>query len=183
MTAAGPEAAQAVLERDGNVIRANASVLEYNEVTDKNVDSFHFHGDPGTFPISSVMLVPKSDKARALALGQYQSESATEQIVIPFDAVTQLTETLFATRKLVLAAFILLGGAALALAALVFLLSFRLREREMRTYAKIGASHFTIVTLKTMEVAIVLGSGIVLALAAVAVTKSLAAKLLPQLLN
>ena len=83
----------------------------------------------------------------------------------------------------ILAAFILLGLAALGLAALVFLLSFRLREREINTYAKIGATDFTIAILKFTDVAIVLVSGIVVALAAVIVTKSLAADLLPKLLN
>ena len=139
--------------------------------------------DPATFPITAAILVPDSKKNRALALGQYRSENSSEQIVIPLDAVTQLTETLFATRKMILAAFLVLGIAALGLAALVFLLSFRLREREMRTYAKIGASDFTIVILKSTEVAIVLVAGIVLALGSVLLTKSLAADLLPRLLN
>ncbi len=178
-----PEAAGAIRKREGDLIQANASVVEFNEVTEANLDSFHFHGDPATYPLSSAILVPDSDKARALALGEYQGESATEQIVIPLEAVTALTETLFATRRLVLAAFLLLGAAALGLAALVFLLSFRLREREMRTYVKIGATDFTIRILKFTEVAIVLVAGIVLSLGAVVVTRSLAADLLPKLLN
>jgi putative ABC transport system permease protein len=180
---AKPEASSAVRERDANVIRANASVVEFNEVTESNVASFHFHGDAATYPLSAAILVPDSKKNRALALGRYRSQDATEQIVIPLEAVTNLTETLFATRKMILAAFILLGFAALALAALVFLLSFRLREREMRTYAKIGASGFTIAILKSFEVAIVLAAGIVLALGSVLLTKSLAADLLPKLLS
>jgi putative ABC transport system permease protein len=78
---------------------------------------------------------------------------------------------------------LLLGLTALALTALVFLLSFRLREREMQTYAKIGARTATIVMLKSAEVAIVLISGTVLALLSAAITKSFSAGLLPQLLN
>ena len=180
---ADPESAGAVRSRDGNVIQANASVVEFNEVTDENIASFHFHGDPATYPLSAAILVPDSNKSRALALGDYQGEASSEQIVIPFEAVTQLTETLFATRKMILAAFILLGVAALGLAALVFLLSFRLREREMLTYSKIGASDATIFILKSTEVAIVLFGGIVLALISVLVTRSLASDLLPKLLS
>lgn len=180
---AKPEAAPAVRARDGNAIQANASVLEYNEVTDDNIDSFHFHGDPAAFPLSSIILVPDSDKSRALALARYQREDAAEQIVIPLEAVTNLTETLFATRKLILAALTLLGLAALALAALVFLLSFRMREREMLTYRKIGASRAFIAALKGSEVAIVLAAGILLAVAALLLTRPLAADLLPRLLN
>ena len=117
---ADPDAASAVRSREGNVIQANASVVEFNEVTEDNIDSFHFHGDPATYPLSAAILIPDSKKNRALALGEYQSETSTEQIVIPLVAITQLTETLFATRKMILAAFILLGAAALGLAALVF---------------------------------------------------------------
>ncbi len=84
---------------------------------------------------------------------------------------------------MVLAALVLLGTTALGLATLVFLLSFRLREREMRTYAKIGTTEWTIVVLKFTEVAIVLVAGIVLAFAAVLFTRSLASELLPKLLN
>lgn len=178
-----PEASSAIRDREGNRIRANASVREFEEVTEDNIDTFHFHGDPATFPLSAILLVPASEKQNALALARYQRAEATEQVVIPLEAVTSLTETLFATRRLILAAFLLLGSAALGLAALVFLLSFRLREREMRTYAKIGASDLTIVVLKSTEVIIVLLSGIILSALAILLTKSLAADLLPKLLN
>lgn len=178
-----PEASGAVKSREGNRIQANASVVEFNEVTPENVSSFHFHGNPADYPLSAAILVPETKKAHTLALGRYQSEKATEQIVIPLEAVTQLTETLFATRRLVMAAFVLLGCAALALTALVFLLSFRLREREMQTYSKIGAGDLTVLVLKSTEVSIVLISGALLALAGVLLTKSLAADILPKLLN
>jgi putative ABC transport system permease protein len=39
------EARSAVLARRGDTIVANASVVQYNEITQDNVDSFHFHGD------------------------------------------------------------------------------------------------------------------------------------------
>jgi putative ABC transport system permease protein len=180
---ANPAAASAVRKREGNVLQANASVVEFNEVTENNIAFFHFHGDPEHYPLSSAILIPKDQKSRALALGAYQGPSSSEQLVIPLEAVTQLTETLFATSKMTFAALLLLGLTALALAALVFLLSFRLREREMQTYAKIGARTATIVLLKSTEVAIVLITGIVFALLSALITKSFAAGLLPQLLN
>lgn len=178
-----PGASDAVLSRDGNTIRANASVLEFMEVTDENVDTFHFHGDRSNYPISSIIAVPDSEKSRAITLGRYQSDAATEQIIVPFEAVTKLTNTLFATRKMVLGAFVLLGVTALGLAALVFVLSFRLREKEMRTYAKIGATDFTIRTLKFAEVAAVLVIGAAIAAVAVIGTQSLASQILPTLLG
>lgn len=172
-----------IRNRDGEVLRATAKVVEYNEVTADNLDSFHFHGDPAGFPLSAAILLPDSEKGRALTLAHYRRDDATEQVVIPLEAITQLTDTLFATREMILAALILLGAVALALAALVFVLSFRLREREMTTYAKIGGSDLTIATLKLAEVATVLAGGIIVALASLVLTKSLAAGFLPRLLN
>lgn len=178
-----PDAADAVLERDEGVIRGNASVREFNEVTDTNIGSFHFHGDTATFPISAVIVLPADEKARTMTLGDYQSEEAGEQIVMPLEAVTQLTDTLFATRRMVLVAFVLLGATALALAALVFILSFRLRDREMTTYHKIGATHATIRLLKSAEVGVIAIAGVLVAVGAVAATRALAAEILPKLLG
>lgn len=178
-----PEAEGAVLEREAGTIRANASVLEFNEVTDANLGGFHFHGEQGNFPITGVLLVPGSAKERALALGRYQSAKAAEQIVVPLDAVTQLTETLFATRRMTLVALCALGTVALGLAILVFLLSFRLRASEMRTYGKIGAGRRTVLALKWVEAGVVFVCGVGLAGMGLAATKFLASEFLPGLLN
>ena len=71
----------------------------------------------------------------------------------------------------------------LALAALVFILSFRLRDREMSTYHKIGATQATIRLLKFAEVGVVAMAGLVVAASAVVATKALAAEILPKLLS
>lgn len=178
-----PGTSGAPRESGERVVRANASVIEFNEITDGNITSFHFHGDPGTYPLSSAILVPRNQKQRALALAAYQDKDATAQMVIPLSAVTDLADTLFATQRLALAAFRLLGVAALGLASLVFLLSFRLREREMLTYAKIGAGRILIGTLKAVEVTIVVISAMILARVAVSLTRSLATDLLSRFLN
>ena len=47
---ADPEAASGVLRTEGDRIIANASVVQYNEITADNIDSFHFHGDLSAFP-------------------------------------------------------------------------------------------------------------------------------------
>ncbi len=170
-------------ESDGNVIRANSSVVEFNEVTTTNIQSFHFHGDQSTYPLSSAVVVPKNRKQRALALAFYQDEEITEQIVIPLKAVENLASTLFATQRLALTAFRLLGLAALGLALMVFLLSFRLRERELRTYSKIGATRHVIFCLQGMEVAVIVISAMTLSLLAGALTRSIAPEMLSKLLN
>ena len=53
-TADAASAASGVLERDGDTITANASVVQYNEITPDNIDSFHFHGDLSDYPVGAV---------------------------------------------------------------------------------------------------------------------------------
>ena len=56
---AAPEAASGVLSRDEELITANASVVQYNEITPDNIDSFHVHGDRSAYPISAGVAGPK----------------------------------------------------------------------------------------------------------------------------
>ena len=63
------------------------------------------------------------------------------------------------------------------------LLSFRLRERELRTYSKIGATRHAIFCLQGMEVAIIVISAMTLSLLAGALTRSIAPEMLSKLLN
>ena len=80
-------------------------------------------------------------------------------------------------------AFTLLGIAALALAMMVFLLSFRLREREMRTYARIGATKFAILCLQGAEVAVIAVAAAILAQTGIILTRSVAPELLSRLIS
>ncbi len=56
-----PKAENAVARREGGKITANPSVFRYAEITPENIDTFHFHGDGGRFPLTAVLAVPDSD--------------------------------------------------------------------------------------------------------------------------
>ena len=90
---ASPAASSAVLSREGNRIVANASVVQYNEITKENIDSFHFHGDNAEFPLSAVMAVPVDQKSGVLLMGRYQGESEASQIIEPLSVVEKLLGT------------------------------------------------------------------------------------------
>jgi putative ABC transport system permease protein len=70
--------------------------------------------------------------------------------------VESLLGTVFAVRSYVLAALALVGIATLAVTALVFMLSLRLRRREVETLIRIGAARATVAALLVAEVAFVL---------------------------
>jgi len=152
---AAPEAASSVLARDGDRITANAAVVQYNQITPENIDSFHFHGDLSSYPLSTIIAVPNSEKARTLLLGRYQNDDEN-QLVDPSSVMDQLLETVVTVREYVIAAVAIAGGATLLTTALVFLLSIRLRRREIDTMMKIGASKNTIRSVLISEIAAVL---------------------------
>ncbi|MHC4993123.1 MAG: ABC transporter permease, partial [Planctomycetota bacterium] len=80
---ARPEAAAQVLRREGDRIIGNASVVQYNEITDENIASFHFHGDTAVFPITAVIADPPTQKSAAILMGRYEAAEQRHQILRP----------------------------------------------------------------------------------------------------
>ncbi len=157
------EAAGAVLSREGNRVTANASVVQYTEITPENLDSFHFHGDLSEYPITALITRPRDRKSSALLQGRYQGGEERAQIVRPLAVMEGLLDTILTVQKFVIAGAILVGVATLASAALVFLLSLRLRKREIQTLFKIGGSRLAVGAVMASEIVAVLVSSAVLA--------------------
>jgi len=147
-----PEAVSRVLKRDGNVVVGNASVVQYNEITDENIDSFHFHGDPATFNITSIIAVPNDHKSETLLMGRYKTSETVHQILKPNTVLNELLTTILTVERFVVAALIIVGISTLATAALVFMLSLRLRRREIETMVKIGGSKKCVATVLVSEI-------------------------------
>jgi putative ABC transport system permease protein len=160
---AAREGDRGVLKReDGNVV-ANATVLSYTEITRQNIDSFHFHGDPDGFPVDAVIAAPKDRKSGILLRGRYEEEGTAVQMIVPSAVVSEVLETMFSVRDYVILGGIGVGVATLMTAALVFLLSIRLRRREIETIRKIGGSSRRLTAMLASEILLVLLGGVVIA--------------------
>ena len=149
-------------DRDGDHVVANASVREYQEITADNADAFHVHGDVASFPLTGVIAVPPDRKSRDLLLGRYLSAERV-QLIAPIDVVGELLETVFSIQNVVIAALVLVGTTTLGLVTLVFLLSLRLRRREIETMMKIGGSRLRITATLSVEIVGVLAAGVIVA--------------------
>jgi len=158
-----PEAEAAVLSREGERVVANAAVVEYNEITEQNAASFHFHGDRSGHPLSAVIAVPRDEKARVLLMGRFEGGDETVQVVRPAGVMDELLDTVLTVRSYVVAAMRSVAVATLATAALVFMLSLRLRQREVETLVKIGAARGSIAVLLASEVVFVLAAAALVA--------------------
>ncbi|MCZ6771738.1 MAG: ABC transporter permease, partial [Proteobacteria bacterium] len=50
-----------IIERSDDNITANAKVFEFTEINQQNLESFHAHGDPSSYPITAAITVPEDD--------------------------------------------------------------------------------------------------------------------------
>lgn len=146
---------------DGNVV-GNAAVRMFSEVTEKNEDSFHFHGDESEFPVHAAIVIPTDRKAEAILVGRYQ-KAKDLQILRPVDVLEVLLGALFQVEKLVVGALALVAVAAALVVALVFALSFRLRRQQFETLAEIGVGKGTLLFAKLAEIMIIGAGAAVLA--------------------
>ena len=149
---------------DQSNIVATARLARYQEITPENRGSFHFHGDRGGFPITSFILVPASDKMRTIALGWYNL-SETRELLEPEGVVSELMGLVFRIKRFFDANALVVGATTALLVALVLLLSWRLREREMATLFKIGCARGVMAGLQAVEILMLLAISVGLALA------------------
>lgn len=152
-------AGNAVLSRTDEAITANASLVQYNEITTENVREFHFHGETSSFPLSAVIAVPNDEKSSTLLRGRFQEGQTDNQLVMPNTVMSDLLETVFTVQNYIILGLVILSLATVAVITLVFLLSQQLRQGEFFTLKRMGASRVFIATLVVSELGFVfLGS-------------------------
>ena len=150
-----------VLKRTESNVAATAKLFHYTEITGENIDSFHFHGSTGVYPITAVIAVPFDEKSGTILQGRYLSKDELQQIVRPVEVIDGLLQNIFRIKNVMDAVISVVALATILAIILVFALSLRLRQREIQTIFKLGCSRMTITRLVAAEIVlIVLASGI-----------------------
>ena len=147
-----------VLERDSNVVKAGAKLYMYNTISGENMDSFHFHGDMNSYPLSSLIFVPKDHKSETIFRGRFESGEFAQQAIVPEEVVNNLLQSIFRIKKIFNTVFILVGVATFLILALIVTLSIRLRKNEIYTMFTIGSSRLKVVEIISFELIILIGS-------------------------
>ena len=149
---------------DGNVT-ATAKLMQYNEITPENIGSFHDHGDPAEYPITAVIALPRDTKSGAILRGRYvgadpdtKGDAQTQQILVPGQVIEGLLANIFRIKNVLDAVILVVGTATVLALILVFALSLRLRQREIRTIFKLGCSRSTVARLLGAEIGIILAA-------------------------
>jgi putative ABC transport system permease protein len=147
-----------VLKRTDSNVAATAKLFHYTEITEKNMASFHFHGNLSAYPISAVIAVPYDGKSGTILRGRYLSKEETQQIVKPEEVIEGLLQNIFRIKNVLDAVIAVVALATILAVILVFALSLRLRQREIQTIFKMGCSRMTIAKLIGAEIMIIVVS-------------------------
>ena len=140
-----------VISRDSGIVRTTAKLFIYNEIDGKNMDSFHFHGDIGTYPVSAFVFVPEDEKSATIIRGRFESGELINQAIVPSIVVEHLLQSIFKIKHIFNTVFILVGIATLLILILIVTLSLRLRKDEIHTMFTMGSSKNKIVEILGIE--------------------------------
>lgn len=172
-----------VARREGGNVAATAKLREFSEIDPSTIGAFHFHGDAESFPLSAVIAVPHDHKSEVLLLGRGDTPEAPEQTVEPLGVVEGLVDDIFRIERLVEAGLAGIAAATGAIVVLVFVLSLRLRQREIETIYKLGCSRLMTAELLGAELAIVVSLVLVLTTGVVIGVNALGARFVSFLIS
>jgi putative ABC transport system permease protein len=172
-----------ILKRKQGVVVGNAKLKTYTVITAENLKSFHFHGDQSTFPATSAIVIPDDEKSKTILLGRYQENPKNIQLIQPKAVVQELISSILRIKRTLDTIIITVSISTLMTIALVFLLSIRLREKEIKTIIRLGCSRMATSGFICAEILIIIVSSIILASALFMVTWSQSDFLIKQMIS
>jgi putative ABC transport system permease protein len=139
-----------LLDKSDEAVVASAAVVEYNEITDANIGSFHFHADRGHLPLTSLIYLPDSSKSATILKGRF-NVSKTLQMLEPRVVLEELMGIVFQVKRFFDGSFLLVFATTALFLVLVVLLSLKLRERERQALFRIGCSRGAVFCMQATE--------------------------------
>jgi putative ABC transport system permease protein len=153
-----------VMRRDSTNVTTTAKLFIYNKIDGENMDSFHFHGDTSTYPVSAFIFIPEDEKASTILRGRFESGEQQNQIVVPEKVVEHLLESIFRIKHIFNTVFILVGLATMLILALIVTLTLRLRKDEINTMFTMGSSRYKTFEILGLELVILVLLSIIVAI-------------------
>ena len=155
--------ASVILKSEKGAVTANAKLVTYIEITPENVGGFHFHGKEDGFPITSAIIVPVDDKAKAILLGRYQAKSQALQLIRPPIIMQELIDAIFRIKTMLDAVVIVVALSTALTILLVFILSLRLRAQELTTIFRLGCGRLTSTGFIAAELFLIASASLIIA--------------------
>jgi putative ABC transport system permease protein len=146
-------------------VAADPALVDHREITPETLDSFHFHGDPGRFPVDAVIVAPFDARSATILRGRYLGRDAAAQMIAPAEVVGGLFERVFRVKRVLDAVVAMAAAAALLAIGLALWLSAQLRRGEMETAFRLGGRRGAIARLIAAEAVIILCFAILITMA------------------
>ena len=172
-----------IIKREKGSVVANAKLKTYTVITQDNLKSFHFHGSQTTFPATSAIVVPEDAKSKTILLGRHQEHPENMQLIQPKMVVQELILSILRIKRTLDTIIITVSVSTLMTIALVFLLSIRLREKEIKTIFRLGCSRMATSGFIAAEILIIAVTSITLAGVLFMLTWSQSDMLIKQLIS
>ena len=158
---------------EGTAALSNAAVVQYQRITEDNIDSFHFHGSQDDFPASAVIVVPNDTRSSTILKGRYLDADNPSQLIEPAGVIQGLVDRIFRIKSLLDVVTAIIAVAAAAAVGLAVFLSYRLRSREISTAVKLGAQKGMVLRLLASEtVTLLLIAGSIATMGALVVSRN-----------
>ncbi|MCA9264166.1 MAG: hypothetical protein KDA60_09980 [Planctomycetales bacterium] len=151
------------------------------EITEDNIDTFHFHGKEQEYPVSAFLFDVPSERNATLLLGRYVDDTRL-QLVRPAEVLAKLMDTVFRVKVVFDGLALVLAVVTALLVGLVISLSLKMRERERWTLVRLGASRQMLLAIYGLEVIYILIAAMVLAGVAVGLLSLVSSSLLLRML-
>jgi putative ABC transport system permease protein len=135
--------------------------VQYIELNEDTLNTFHFHGDQDEYPLTAILLKPNSPQDEAFLLGQ-SAVSPELAILNPKEGLQSFLKMLFQLDSLFLIILVLILAAISILLTLVFILNLRLRRNEKEIFDRLGMERMFFARLVSAEWLIYLTAGILL---------------------
>lgn len=125
-------------------------------ITDKNVDSFHFHGDRSQFPLSAILAFPENQQSQTVLEGKYLADEAPFQAIVPSLVIQEVMQSVYKVESILSVVSLLSLAFVILILIVLTVLSVRLRKQELDTLQMIGCSRITSLKLVGCETLLIL---------------------------
>jgi putative ABC transport system permease protein len=132
--------------------RPNKSIRTINEA---NRHKIHFHGNPNLYPISAVLIWPKTFRDQVVLEGKYINHKS-QQILRPDVEIGTIMRYVFQMNTILQRIFLLLGAVTLLLIAVIIFQSINVRKHDLETMRLLGCSRLQVFKLLGTELFLLL---------------------------
>lgn len=151
-----------ILDRSGAGVVVSEELVDFSEITAENRAAYHRHAAADSLPLTAVILVPGSEKGGAILKARANAGSES-QVVVPEMAVGEMLGYVARMQQVLDALAGVIVAFTVVLIGLVTALSVRVRQRELETLSRIGASRGIVALIFGYEIVLVLVIGVGLA--------------------